>query len=171
MTEGIGLPAWNALPDAEAERALLSCCASTRWAQRVVSSRPYASPEQVYEAAERILAELDEADVDAALAAHPRIGDRPTGADSRREQAGVAGASSDTLAELAAVNRAYEERFGHVYLVCATGKNADELLAIAQARLDNDPSTERRVLRAELAKINQIRLSRLLTQPPPASEE
>ena len=162
MTEGIGLPAWNALPDADAVQALRGCCASSRWAERVAADRPYATPEQLYAAADRVLAELDEADVDEALAAHPRIGDRPTGADSRREQSGVAGASRDTKAELAAANRAYEERFGHVYLVCATGKDADELLAILRSRLGNDAATERRVLRAELAKINYLRLRHLL---------
>jgi 2-oxo-4-hydroxy-4-carboxy-5-ureidoimidazoline decarboxylase len=162
VTEGIGLSAWNALPYADAVVALRGCCASTRWAQRVTADRPYATPEQLYAAAERVLAELDETDVDEALAAHPRIGDRPNGADSRREQSGVGGASSDTKAELAAANRAYEERFGHVYLVCATGKDADELLAILRSRLGNDPATERRVLRGELAKINDLRLRRLL---------
>jgi 2-oxo-4-hydroxy-4-carboxy-5-ureidoimidazoline decarboxylase len=171
MTEGIGLSGWNALPYADAVVALRGCCASSRWAEQVTADRPYATPEQLYAAAERVLAELDEADVDEALAAHPRIGDRPTGADSRREQAGVAGASTDTKAELAAANRAYEDRFGQVYLVCATGKDADELLAILRSRLGNDPTTERRVLRAELAKINRIRLSRLLAGPAPTGVE
>ena len=162
MNDAIGLAAWNALPAAEATQAVRGCCASVRWADRVAANRPYATPEQLYAAAETVLAELDESDIDEALAAHPRIGDRPTGADSRREQSGVATASTDTRAELAAANRAYEERFGHVYLVCATGKDAAELLAILRSRLANDPTTERRVLRAELAKINRIRLGRLL---------
>ena len=162
MTEEIGLAAWNALPEPEAEQALRECCASERWVEQVAAQRPYATPEQVYAAAKRILAGLDEGDIDQALAAHPRIGDRPTGADSSREQAGVATASIDIKAELAEANRAYEERFGHVYLVCATGKDADELLAILRSRLTNDPATERRVMRAELAKINRIRLGRLV---------
>lgn len=162
MTEEIGLAAWNALPDDAAEQALRDCCASERWVEAVAEQRPYATPEQVYAAAKRILAGLDEGDIDQALAAHPRIGDRPTGADSSREQAGVATASMDIKAELAVANRAYEERFGHVYLVCATGKDADELLAILRSRLTNDPETERQVMRAELAKINRIRLGRLV---------
>ncbi len=162
MTEEIGLAAWNALPDAAAEQALRDCCASERWVEAVAAQRPYATPEQVYAAAKLILAGLDEGDIDQALAAHPRIGDRPTGAESGREQAGVATASTDVKAELAAANRTYEERFGHVYLVCATGKDADELLAILHSRLVNDPETERQVTRAELAKINRIRLGRLV---------
>jgi 2-oxo-4-hydroxy-4-carboxy-5-ureidoimidazoline decarboxylase len=156
------LSRFNDLPEAEAVRALRGCCASERWAERVAAGRPYEAPERLYAAAGEILAGLDEADVDEALAAHPRIGDRPSGADSRREQAGVATASEATRTALAEVNRAYEARFGHVYLVCATGKDADELLGIARERLANDPATERRVLRDELTKINTVRLRRLL---------
>jgi 2-oxo-4-hydroxy-4-carboxy-5-ureidoimidazoline decarboxylase len=156
------LARFNALPEAEAVRALRGCCASRRWAERVAAGRPYGAPKEVYAFADAVLDELDEADVDEALAAHPRIGDRPTGADSRREQAGVAGADDATRTALAEANRAYEATFGHVYLVCATGKDAKELLAIARERLDNDPATERRVLRGELGQINRIRLDRLL---------
>ncbi|HYJ67826.1 MAG TPA: 2-oxo-4-hydroxy-4-carboxy-5-ureidoimidazoline decarboxylase [Nocardioidaceae bacterium] len=162
MTHEPTLSWFNGLSDAEAVRALRGCCASVHWAERIASGRPYERADDLYAAADATLATLAEADIDEALAAHPRIGDRPTGADSRREQAGVAGASEQTLADLAAANRAYEARFGHVYLVCATGKSADELLDIARSRLSNDPATERRVLRAELAKINHIRLTRLL---------
>jgi 2-oxo-4-hydroxy-4-carboxy-5-ureidoimidazoline decarboxylase len=153
---------FNGLSGAEAVRVLRGCCDSARWAERVAAGRPYATGDELYEAADAALADLAETDIDEALAAHPRIGDRPAGVDSRREQAGVAGASEQTLAELADANRAYEARFGHVYLVYATGKSAEELLAIARSRLSNDPATERRVLRAELGKINYVRLRRLL---------
>lgn len=160
MTESL---AWfNGLPEGEAVRVLQGCCASRAWAERVAAGRPYPTPDALYLASGRALIDLDEADVDEALAAHPRIGDRPSGDDSRREQAGVADASDETLAALAEANRAYEAKFGHVYLVCATGKSADELLAIARSRLDNDPATERGVLRGELAAINDVRLRRLL---------
>ena len=163
MTQRIGdLAAFNALPEAEAVRVLRGCCASRRWAEQVASGRPYPTPERLYAAADGALDALDESDVDEAVAAHPRIGDRPTAEDSRREQAGVAAASDDTRAALAEVNRAYEAKFGHVYLVCATGKSAEELLAIARERLGNDPATERRVLRRELAAINRLRLRRLI---------
>jgi 2-oxo-4-hydroxy-4-carboxy-5-ureidoimidazoline decarboxylase len=153
---------FNRLPEDQAVRVLVVCCATRRWAERVAAGRPYAAPEDLYAAADAVLADLDESDIDEALAAHPRIGERPSSADSRREQAGVATASDATRTALADANRAYEERFGHVYLVCATGKDADELLAIARDRLANDPESERRVLRAELAKINYVRLRRLL---------
>jgi 2-oxo-4-hydroxy-4-carboxy-5-ureidoimidazoline decarboxylase len=162
MTDDPTVSWFNGLSGAEAVRALRGCCDSGRWAEQIAAGRPYSTPDDLYAAADATLADLAEADVDEALAAHPRIGDRPTGADSRREQAGVAGASEQTLADLAEANRAYEARFGHVYLVCATGKSADELLAIARSRLSNDPATERRVLRAELSKINYVRLWRML---------
>jgi 2-oxo-4-hydroxy-4-carboxy-5-ureidoimidazoline decarboxylase len=150
---------FNAVSHAEAERMLLECCAAPRWAREVAAGRPYASVAALQAAAE---AALTDADVAEGLAGHPRIGDRSGGAQSRREQSGVGGASAEVRAALAAGNRAYEERFGHVYLVCATGRSADELLAILRERLRNDPTTERRVVRAELAAINRIRLDRLV---------
>lgn len=100
--------------------------------------------------------------MDLALDGHPRIGDRPDNPSSQREQAAVQSAGSDVLTILAERNREYEARFGHVYLVCATGRSAKDLLAILEERLGNDPETERRVLRVELAKINRIRLRRML---------
>lgn len=162
MSEPI-LTWFNRLPAADAARELRSCCASRRWVEHVAAGRPYGTVEQLYAASDGALADLAESDVDQALADHPRIGDRPIGADSRREQAGVAAAPEATLAALADANRAYEARFGHVYLVCATGRDAEELLAIVRDRLSNDPDTERRVLREELAKINRLRLGRLVT--------
>jgi 2-oxo-4-hydroxy-4-carboxy-5-ureidoimidazoline decarboxylase len=164
--DGFGLAAFNALPDHEAEAALLECCASRTWAGAVVAGRPYATPDRLIAAAQVALAELAESDLDDALAGHPRIGELPGASHSswsRREQAGVASAAEQTRAALGDANRAYEERFGHVYLVCATGKSADELLAIAHERLGNDPANERRIVRSELGKINRIRLERLLS--------
>ena len=85
----------------------------------------------------------------------------PRAPTSRREQAGVTG--DETLAALAAGNREYEARFGHVYLVCASGRSGEELLAVLRSRLDNDPVTERAVVREELGRINRLRLERLAT--------
>jgi 2-oxo-4-hydroxy-4-carboxy-5-ureidoimidazoline decarboxylase len=163
--EGIGLTAFNALPADAAEHLLRSCCSSPVWAEGVASRRPFAKAADLFEAADDELAALGEGDVDEALSGHPRIGERPQGAggaQSRREQSGVDGAQEETLAAIAEGNRAYERRFGHVYLVCATGRSADELLEVLCRRLDNPPETERRVLREELAKINRIRLGRML---------
>ena len=153
---------FDALPAGAAEAALRECCASPRWAEQLVEGRPYGSVGALLDHADAVLAGLDEAEVDRALAGHPRIGDRPVHASSVREQAGVADAAPEVRAALAAGNRTYEQRFGHVYLVCADGRSAAELLDVLRSRLDNDPTTERAVLRAELAGINRIRLGRLL---------
>jgi 2-oxo-4-hydroxy-4-carboxy-5-ureidoimidazoline decarboxylase len=160
-----GLEALNAMSVQQAESLLLRCCASRRWAEEVAAGRPYVGEEALLAAADAALARLGEADLDEALAGHARIGEPPSGADgswSRREQSRVSAASDETLAALAEHNRAYEERFGHVYLVCATGMEAGELLAVLRRRLRNDAATERRVLRAELGKINRLRLGRLV---------
>ncbi|MCW0213590.1 MAG: 2-oxo-4-hydroxy-4-carboxy-5-ureidoimidazoline decarboxylase [Pseudonocardia sp.] len=155
--------AFDALDDEEARRVLLAVCSSPAWAERVSGGRPYGTVEAVHLAAEAALAGLTEAEVDAALAGHPRIGDPTvTAAASRREQAGMASASEETLAALAEGNARYEERFGHVYLVCASGRGADELLAVLRTRLGNTAEEERARLRVELAAINRIRLGRLL---------
>jgi 2-oxo-4-hydroxy-4-carboxy-5-ureidoimidazoline decarboxylase len=156
---------FDALPTAAAQDALLGCCAAPEWARRLAGERPHRTLPVLLDRADAALADLDEDQVDLALAGHPRIGERPVHASSVREQAGVAGASDDVRAALAEGNRAYEARFGHVYLVCADGRPAAELLAVLRSRLDNDPSTERAVLRTELGKINRIRLARMLEEP------
>jgi 2-oxo-4-hydroxy-4-carboxy-5-ureidoimidazoline decarboxylase len=139
------------------------CCSSARWVAEVASGRPYASADQLLARSDQAVARLAPADLEQALAGHPRIGEG-RGADdrSRREQAGVLGADPGTIQALADGNEAYERRFGHIYLVCATGRSAGELLALLQERLGNDPGTEWGVVRRELAKINRIRLARLL---------
>jgi len=160
--EGIGLAAFNAMPDAQARDVLLGCCQAAHWAGQVAAGRPYPSLAALLGQAGSALTDED---VSEALAGHPRIGQAPSrshSAWSRGEQAGVAGSDDDVLAGLAAGNRAYEERFGHIYLVCAAGRGAGELLAILRDRLRNDPGTERQVVRGELRKINELRLTRLI---------
>ena len=167
--EGIGLAAFNALPKQRARELLLDCCPAGHWAAAVADGRPYGSMEELLA---RAYAELTGKDVAEALDGHPRIGEAPaTGQSSRShsEQAGVDGADEMVRAELAAGNRAYEERFGHIYLICASGRSAQELLAVLRDRLRNDPATERQVVRAELAKINDLRLARLMGVPERAS--
>lgn len=144
---------------------LFHVCSSTIWARRVLAGAPFRDAEALYDRADRALAELPDTEIDAALDGHPRIGARPDNPSSAREQAGVSAAAGDVRAELAARNAAYEDRFGYVYLVCASGKSAQELLAILTERLQNDPDTERRVMRSELGKINRLRLERLLSEP------
>ena len=158
-----GLDRLNQLTQEEAESQLRACCASRRWALAVASGRPYATPPALYDAAEQAWWSQDESDWREAFAAHPRIGERET-ADSqaRREQSGVAGATANTLAGLADANRAYEERFGRVFLICASGRSADEMLASLRERLNNDAETELRIAAGEQSKITRLRLERLL---------
>lgn len=159
--DAIGLSGFNGLSPVEAETALFACCSSSAWVARVVAARPYADAVALYDAAERALCGLGESDLDEALAGHPRIGQPATGW-SRQEQAGLTVAASRTLQALAEGNLAYEQRFGHVYLVCANGLGAEELLSRMRSRLSNDPVAERAVMRRELAKINRLRLVRLI---------
>ena len=159
--EGIGLAAFNALPNQRARELLLDCCHAGRWAAAVADGRPYGSMQELLARARELTGE----DAAEALAGHPRIGEAPAAGQSSRsrgEQAGVDGADGTVRAELEAGNRAYEERFGHIYLVCAGGRSAQELLSILQDRLRNDPATERQAVRAELGKINDLRLARLM---------
>jgi 2-oxo-4-hydroxy-4-carboxy-5-ureidoimidazoline decarboxylase len=145
------------------ERDLLACCASRTWAREVAAGWPYPSKAALVAAGEAALARLSWDDVLEALAAHPRIGERPAGDSreaewSRREQAGVTGAD----AALVEANVAYEQRFGHVFLIFASGRNVAEMLAAATERLGNDPATERAVVREELRRIVRLRLERRL---------
>ncbi|WP_067568673.1 2-oxo-4-hydroxy-4-carboxy-5-ureidoimidazoline decarboxylase [Nocardia acidivorans] len=163
MTENrIDLEEFATLPEAAAVRLLLTCCASPAWARALAARRPFASIEELLRAADAELGVLSETEIDQALAGHPRIGDRPDSADSAREQAAMATAEAGVRAAIAAGNREYEAKFGHVYLVCATGRSPEQLRATLTERLGNDPATERRIVREELTKINRIRLRRLL---------
>lgn len=150
-------------PEAAAE-ALLACCASPGWAARVAAGRPYPTQADLVVAGVAAFDDLGWTDLRQALDAHPRIGERPQGeqaeaAWSRREQSGVHGAED----ELRNVNQAYEERFGHLFLIFASGRSAEEVLTAARGRLGNDDETEQTVVRGELRKIVELRLERLVT--------
>ena len=147
------------LPDLRA--VLHEVCVSSAWVDAVAAARPYAGAGALLAAADSALGRLGEADLDDALAGHPRIGQRGASPASRREQAGV---TDDVRAQLAAANAEYEARFGHVYLVCAAGRSGSELLDVLRDRLGNDAATERRVAREELGKINRLRLQRLVEE-------
>jgi 2-oxo-4-hydroxy-4-carboxy-5-ureidoimidazoline decarboxylase len=156
------LETFNALTSHSAVAELTSCCSSPSWAKRLASSRPFATVGELIRCADHVLAQLGEDELDAALSGHPRIGERPAHASSRREQAGVATADVEVRTALLRANRDYEARFGYVYLVCADGRSGQELLNVLRERLGNDAATERAVLRDELSKINRIRLARLV---------
>jgi 2-oxo-4-hydroxy-4-carboxy-5-ureidoimidazoline decarboxylase len=161
-----GLAEFNDLTDSAARRELLACCTAAAWADAVASGRPYRSAEELLAASDRAVAALGRADLAEALAGHARIGDPVLTGASAREQAGVTAADADLRARLVAGNAEYERRFGHIYLACATGRDAAGLLAFLRQRLANDPDTEWRVVAGELAKINQIRLRALLGARP-----
>lgn len=151
----------NTLSPRAARTAFLECCASTRWADAMVAARPFADEASVLATADVKWKALGAKDWHEAFAAHPRIGGRAHG-PSLSEQAGVLSAGDFARAELALVNAEYEARFGHIYLVCASGRTGSELLADARARMKNDPATELNVAAEELRKITHLRLTRLL---------
>ena len=158
----------NALETEAATRELLRCCGSQQWATAMTAARPFATLDALTDAADTIWASLDRSDWLEAFASHPKIGaavQAGQGGDaawSAAEQAGVASASTDVLARLAEANREYEARFGHIFIVCATGKSADDMLRLLEQRLENDPLIELRVAAQEQRKITRIRLEKLL---------
>jgi 2-oxo-4-hydroxy-4-carboxy-5-ureidoimidazoline decarboxylase len=160
--------AFNALPAEQLAADLLAVCAAPAWGAEVIARRPYPSKDAVVAAADAAARGLSWSEVLRGLSAHPRIGERVEGdsreaAWSRREQSTAAGSGDDaTKAALIAANRAYEDRFGHVFLIFASGRTQEEILAAARARLRNDEETERVIVADELRKIALLRLERLL---------
>lgn len=165
--------AWlDSLDDYEAHRALLRCCGSRRWADAMLSRRPYGSADALRKAAREAWAELDRDDYLEAFAAHPPIGGGGVGhsdkgvlastrAWSAEEQSGAAGASADVAQALRDGNWDYWHRFGYLFIVCATGKSAGQMLAALQVRLRNDPQLEILIAAAEQAKITELRLEKV----------
>lgn len=166
MDEQPGPAAFDHADADELERRLTGCLASEEWARRVVVGRPYRTLAALESAAMDAALALSDEGVSEALGAHPRIGERPDGDDeaaaySRREQAGVS-TDGTTAERLRLVNLAYEARFGHVFLVRAAGRSAEEVLQLAQDRLGNDPLTEAGIVRHQLGEIAVLRLQELL---------
>ena len=162
------LQEFNSAPAGRLRPMLAACCDVPRWVDGILAGRPYGDAVALTQAADRAARDLGDDEVDRALAAHPRIGDRPEGAGteaawSRNEQAGV-GDDSETRAALAAGNREYEQRFGRVFLICATGLSAQEMLASLRERLTHDEATEAAVVRDELRKIALLRLAKVVDQ-------
>lgn len=159
---GPDVSAFNLLSADEAQGLLRTCLDVPRWVAEVEGGRPYAGWAALREAAEQSAARLTEAELEAALTRHPRIGER-AGADhdaehSEREQAGVDPADRDAASRLAAGNAAYENRFDRVFLIRAAGRSADEILGELERRLDNDDGTERDETVRELSEIAVLRL-------------
>lgn len=154
----------NAAPADVTGRALLACCGSARWAAAMVARRPFRDATALARAADEVWWALEGSDWLEAFSHHPRIGERKAMVSgwARDEQAGVSGATANTLRTLERRNHEYERKFGHVFLIFAAGKSADEMLAALEARFDNDPGTELRVAAGEQAKITRLRLEKLL---------
>jgi OHCU decarboxylase len=153
----------NRLPEARAEAALLRCCASHRWAHLMAAERPFTSANVMAAVAQRLWWSLAAADWLEAFAAHPRVGEQTASAWSAQEQARAMETGGDTHAKLAAGNRGYEKRFGYTFIVCATGKSAEEILTILEQRLHNEPADELQVAADEQRKITELRLNKLIT--------
>ena len=165
------LDAWNKADEASALDAMIACCGARRWASAMVALRPIGSVVELSEAADRVWATMNETDWMEAFACHPRIGERKAvhaSAQSvewsRQEQSSAASASERILVELAEGNALYEERFGFTYIVCATGKSADEMLAVLQRRLARNRDAELREAAEQQRQILQIRLGKWLMQ-------
>ncbi|MCC9705444.1 2-oxo-4-hydroxy-4-carboxy-5-ureidoimidazoline decarboxylase [Streptomyces sp. MNU76] len=158
-----GLARFNALEEHVAAAALHEACASAAWGRRLLAGRPYAAVEDLLAASDAAMAELGEEDLAQAMAGHPPIG-RPKPGDptSAREQRGMAGASDELRAEMLELNLAYQEKFGHVFLICATGRTGEQMRDAVRDRIGNAPEREREIVRTELGKINRIRLARLV---------
>ncbi|GAA4871994.1 2-oxo-4-hydroxy-4-carboxy-5-ureidoimidazoline decarboxylase [Kitasatospora terrestris] len=157
------LDALAAAPAAELQETLLEICSSPAWAAAVAASRPWSDRDALLDANAKAMAGLTVQDLADAMAGHARIGKPKTGdATSEREQSGIQGADTALLDELHEANAAYEAKFGHVFLICATGRTAATMLASLRERFPNDAATEAEIVRGELRKINDIRIDRLL---------
>ncbi|MGH9316026.1 MAG: 2-oxo-4-hydroxy-4-carboxy-5-ureidoimidazoline decarboxylase [Thermoanaerobaculia bacterium] len=155
------LERFNALGRGEAQERLRDCCGSSEWARRMAGERPFRDLEDLLETADRTWRGLAREEWLEAFRAHPRIGDHSASGRAEKEQSGTRSAPAQILAALAAANRRYEKRFGHIFIVCAAGKSAAEMLALLQARLGNDPGTELAVAAEEQRKITRLRLQEL----------
>ena len=164
--------AWlNSLTSEEAATELLQCCGSKRWASAMANARPYPTLETLLAKAHDIWWSLDRSDWLEAFRSHPRMGEKKAtdkvSAQSQQwsgqEQSGVANASLETVSSLVALNEAYGQKFGFIFIICASGKTSDEMLTALRERLEHDPEAELPIAAAEQARITELRLKKLLT--------
>lgn len=167
-----GLESLNSRSAEEAFALFLRCCGSTRWARAMERARPFKDKAALMNAAAQAEADLSREDWLEAFSHHPKIGGkdalRATFAATRswagQEQQGAAAASEDVLDALSSGNEDYARKFGYIFIICATGKTAGEMLATLRERLMNDPETELRSAAAEQSKITRLRLQKLLAE-------
>lgn len=168
LTDGLGRLNSSSLQEAEAE--FRKCCGSSEWARRMAQLRPFRTVEQLLDSAGRVWEQLDERDWLEAFRRHPKIGEKKAAATqvpqssawAGEEQAGTQRAAAKILDALSHANRKYENRFGFIFIVCATGKSAAEMLALLEQRLHNSPAAEIRIAAEEQSKITRLRLEKLL---------
>src|ERR1044071_2898938 len=164
--------AWlNSLTAEDAAKELRQCCGSRRWAEQMSNDRPFETLDELITNSDRRWWSLSAEDWLEAFRSHPKIGEKKAGNNvsaqsqqwSGQEQAGISSAPQSTVDSLAELNRAYEEKFGFIFIICATGKTSEEMLAALKERLQHDSDTELRLAAAEQAKITALRLKKLLT--------
>lgn len=169
----------DAMPDSRAAESLRACCGAPAWISAMLSRRPFRTREALIRAADEEWSKLGPTDWLAAFAHHPRLGERKAAAPdvsksasawSEGEQAGTKAAPAQVAAALAEANRAYEARFGFIFILCATGVSATEMLAALERRLDNDHEVEQRIAAEEQRKITKLRLEKLVPVIAPEPE-
>ena len=161
----------NALPKSEALEQFAICCGASKWAEKMTAFRPFQHKNELFDLTEKIWFSLNSEDWLEAFSHHPKIGDidllrkkfQKTKSWSEKEQSGIQEAGENILKDLAESNRLYEEKFGYIFIVCATGKSAGEMLALLKVRLENDPEAELLIAAKEQNKITQLRLDNLLS--------
>lgn len=164
------LTSLNSLPTEESVKELLQCCGSRAWAEQMSKDRPYSTLDDVVSHALQIWQSLTAADWLEAFRSHPKIGEKKAAENvsaqsqqwSGQEQSGVTNAAQETVDALATLNRAYEDKFGFIFIICATGKSSAEMLNALRQRLQNDHDTELPLAAAEQSKITELRLLKLL---------
>ena len=163
----------NSLPSELAAQELLHCCGSKRWAQQIAEDRPYESLEALIERASDVWWSLEPHDWLEAFRSHPKIGEKKAATSvsaqsqqwSGQEQAGINNASQEAVDSLTTLNRAYERKFGFIFIICATGKTSAEMLLALRERLENDAAAELPIAAAEQSKITELRLKKLVSGP------
>ena len=162
---------FNAMSASEAKQVLARTCTASRWIEKMIACRPIIDLEDFQEKARKIWLEMTEADYLEAFDGHPKIGDPgslkkkygDTRESAESEQSGVASADGDTLEHLAKMNHQYLEKFGYIFIVCATGKSAEQMLTLLRTRYQNAPAAELEIAADEQRKITAIRIEKLFT--------
>lgn len=162
MHQGIGLEAFNGMPETKAIHALYECCGSVTWARKVAAARPFEDHDGLFRSADNELFGLADDSLDEVLTTYPALGRRPGSNKSHAEQCAVCDESPGMMAALRAAAHRYEHHFGHRFVMHITGMAPPSVLAAIGDRMHHDPDTERKVTCNELAKINRTRLERML---------